>query len=278
MRENFTINLLLPLLSSYLFFSVHSDVLAVAQKPSPAATWKLREPGRISSPWETELIENWKSFFVLTQNVPVMGFQGSNWMQFAAVKLCMVPPNASLSIPWVPVHGCQCHGHTQFHFTAALSVLSLSLSIWLAPGKVLHLPLISAFTSHPPTHLRQMVPCSWHQLHRMKIMLRRAVSPKLLLWMCVDPFACSHLGSLWCPPLPPFTPVPARSSRGVQSLLAMTSQVSVWQGHTYAAAQSPDLCQVSPAVTSQCTPNLCLCDQATDFYMDLLKMFKSWTW
>lgn len=152
MRENFTINLLLPLLSSYLFFSVHSDVLAVAQKPSPAATWKLREPGRISSPWETELIENWKSLFVLTQNVPVMRFQGSNWMQFAAVKLCMVPPNASLSIPWVPVHGCQCHGHTQFHFTAALSVLSLSLSIWLAPGKVLHLPCISAFTSHPSTH------------------------------------------------------------------------------------------------------------------------------
>lgn len=74
-------------------------------------------------------------------------------------------------------------------------------------------------------------------------MLRRAVSPKLFLRMCVDPFACSHLVSLWCPSLLTFTPVPARSSLGVQCLLAMASPVSLWQGHIHAAAQPPDPCQ-----------------------------------
>lgn len=55
-RENITPGLFPPLLSGCLFLFVQSDILAMASKPSPAATWKLREPGRTSSHWETELV------------------------------------------------------------------------------------------------------------------------------------------------------------------------------------------------------------------------------
>lgn len=189
------------------------------------------------------------------------GFQGLHWKQIAAVKLCMVSPSASLS--WVPVHGCHAMV-THLHFTAALSLLSLSLRIWEGATSALcqcsYIP-----PPHPPLAEGALLLAP---SHRMKIMLGRAESHRLFLWMCVTP---RHLGALHC------HPVATSPSLGVQSLLAMTTLVSLWQGHVPAAAQPHDPRQGHES--SQCTPNLRLCDQARDFHTDLLKMWiKSWTW
>lgn len=93
---------------------------------------------------------------------------------------------------------------------------------------------------YPPAHpLWQPVPSSSHQLHRMKIRLKRAVAPKLSLWMCLGPFPWSYLRSLQRPLLPPFSSACARSSLDVQSLLARASEVPLWQAHIHAATQSP---------------------------------------
>lgn len=154
-----------------------------------------------------------------------MAFQGLHWKQFAAVKLCMVPLNASLSIPWMPVvpwsHTSAFHCCSFSPFLVTEHLVGIREGATSAPCQ--------CFTSHLPTHLWLLT-----QLHRMTITLRRA-SVSQVISVCAFSFPTATL----VPSTPTLPPAPARSSLGVQVLLAMTSLVSLWQGQVHAPAQPP---------------------------------------
>lgn len=100
-----------PQLYFHLYFPAASPFLC-AQKPWPSLGSPALPPrGSAGSQEGSQPVQKlssslwgWKGLLVLTQDISRWGFQGSCWRQFAAARLCKVPPNTSVPALSVLAH------------------------------------------------------------------------------------------------------------------------------------------------------------------------------
>lgn len=154
-------------------------------------------------------------------------YTGSNLLKWSYAWCHQMPP--------CPSPGCQSWSHTSpfpccsfSPFLVTEHLVGIREGAIPAPCQCLYIPC-----PHPPLvdgALLQTPITQDEKSSVSQVIIESVCGP-----LCLQP--------PWCPPLPPFTPVPARSSLAVQPLLALASLVSLLQGHVHAAAQPPDPCQ-----------------------------------